>query len=339
VDILISSATLDEARERGLALILDISESKRAEEALRHREAEYRTLAEFMPQVVWSARPDGDIDYVNQVLANYMGKTVEEVLGIWWTELLHPEDLPLALERWTRQEDLRRRVEFEQQLIGIVSHDLRNPPGRHFARGHGAAPAGRSQRAADEERGAHPVLRRARHPPHPRPARLHPGPHGGRHSREPQAHGAAWLSPAGGGRGAARPPGAAPRRGAQGDGRGEWDPDRLAQVLTNLLSNALSYSPPDTPVTVRTRGEDGTVLLEEHNQGAPIPAERLPQLFEPLERGAAQQDRMGRGIGLGLFIVRHIVEAHGGSITVRSGAKEGTTFTVHLPRQAAGRPG
>jgi signal transduction histidine kinase len=110
-------------------------------------------------------------------------------------------------------------------------------------------------------------------------------------------------------------------------------------VLTNLLSNALSYSPPDTPVTVRTRGEDGTVLLEEHNQGAPIPAERLPQLFEPLERGAAQQDRMGRGIGLGLFIVRHIVEAHGGSITVRSGAKEGTTFTVHLPRQAAGRPG
>jgi signal transduction histidine kinase len=124
---------------------------------------------------------------------------------------------------------------------------------------------------------------------------------------------------------------------AQGDGRGEWDPDRLAQVLTNLLSNALSYSPPDTPVTVRTRGTESELVLEVHNRGAPIPAEQLPLLFEPLARGASQQDRMGRSIGLGLFIVRHIVEAHGGSITVRS-EEEGTTFTVHLPRQGAGKP-
>jgi signal transduction histidine kinase len=78
------------------------------------------------------------------------------------------------------------------------------------------------------------------------------------------------------------------------------------------------------------------VVLEVHNEGAPIPPEQLPRLFEPMERGAPQKDRVGRSIGLGLFIVKSIVEAHGGTTTVRSGA-EGTTFTVRLPRQQAGR--
>jgi signal transduction histidine kinase len=118
---------------------------------------------------------------------------------------------------------------------------------------------------------------------------------------------------------------------SSGDTGGSWDPDRLAQVLTNLVNNALSYSPPDTPVRVEVLGEGEAVLLRIHNEGEPIPAELLPRLFEPLERGALP-GHGGRSIGLGLFIVNHIVRAHGGAVEVRSEPHEGTTFTVRLPR-------
>ncbi|WP_407736782.1 ATP-binding protein [Hyalangium sp.] len=119
-----------------------------------------------------------------------------------------------------------------------------------------------------------------------------------------------------------------------GDAKGEWDPDRLAQVISNLLGNALQYSPPNTPVKITTRGEVDTVVLEVHNQGEPIPAEVLSRIFEPMERGThLQAVRAGRSIGLGLFIVRHIVLAHGGRVSARSLVDEGTTFTVLLPRK------
>jgi sigma-B regulation protein RsbU (phosphoserine phosphatase) len=119
-----------------------------------------------------------------------------------------------------------------------------------------------------------------------------------------------------------------------GDAKGEWDPDRLAQVISNLLGNALQYSPENSPVKITTRGEVDTVVLEVHNLGDPIPAEVLPRIFEPLERGAhVQVGRAGRSIGLGLFIVRHIVLAHGGRVSARSLADEGTSFSVLLPRR------
>jgi signal transduction histidine kinase len=118
---------------------------------------------------------------------------------------------------------------------------------------------------------------------------------------------------------------------ASGDGRGAWDEGRLAQVITNLVGNALQHSPPGTPVRVTSRSEDGGVLLEVHNEGGPIPAELLPTLFEPYQRGP--ESGVGRGsLGLGLFIARQIVLGHGGTLEVRSSIGEGTTFTVRLPR-------
>ena len=118
---------------------------------------------------------------------------------------------------------------------------------------------------------------------------------------------------------------------ASGDGRGAWDEGRLAQVVTNLVGNALQHSPPGTPVRVTSRGQEGHVLLEVHNEGPPISAELLPTLFEPYQRG--QEPGVGRGsLGLGLFIARQIVLGHGGTLDVRSSAAEGTLFTVRLPR-------
>jgi len=117
----------------------------------------------------------------------------------------------------------------------------------------------------------------------------------------------------------------------EGDGLGEGDPDRLAQALTNLVTNALQYAPADAPVRVRTEGQGDTLSLSVHNPGTPIAPELLPRLFEPMERGVeAGTER--RSIGLGLYIVQHIVHAHGGRIEVSSTAAEGTTFTLCLPR-------
>ncbi|HEX8701932.1 MAG TPA: hybrid sensor histidine kinase/response regulator [Myxococcaceae bacterium] len=119
-----------------------------------------------------------------------------------------------------------------------------------------------------------------------------------------------------------------------GDGTGEWDADRLAQVLTNLLTNALKYSPAGTPVKVRAEGEPESFLLEVHNLGEPIPRELLPRLFLPMKRGEAEAERSERSLGLGLFIVDHIVGAHGGRIDVQSDREQGTRFTVRLPRRS-----
>jgi signal transduction histidine kinase len=119
-----------------------------------------------------------------------------------------------------------------------------------------------------------------------------------------------------------------------GDAHGEWDADRIAQALTNLVSNALNYGTASGAVTVHTIGEPDCVTLTVHNTGVPIALALLPVLFEPLRRGTAQVDKAGRSVGLGLYIVKHIVDAHGGTISVQSSAAEGTTFSLQLPRRA-----
>jgi signal transduction histidine kinase len=122
-----------------------------------------------------------------------------------------------------------------------------------------------------------------------------------------------------------------------GDGQGAWDVGRVAQVITNLVGNAVQHSPSDTPVRVEARGEGEEVVLEVRNQGPPIPPDVLPKLFEPFQRGRSASS--GRGsVGLGLYISQRVVLGHGGHIDVRSSAEDGTTFMVRLPRNLAARP-
>jgi signal transduction histidine kinase len=120
---------------------------------------------------------------------------------------------------------------------------------------------------------------------------------------------------------------------ATGDNRGRWDGARLQQLLRNLVSNAIKYGSPDTPVRVALRGEEADVRLEVTNSGPTIDPSALGQIFDPLRRGSPQgngRDARG-GLGLGLFIVREIAAAHRGEVEVRSDAGE-TTFAVLLPR-------
>jgi PAS domain S-box-containing protein len=117
---------------------------------------------------------------------------------------------------------------------------------------------------------------------------------------------------------------------ARGMAEGPWDPDRLVQVVSNLVSNALAHGAEGTPVRVRV-WEDGTdTCLSVHNEGPPIPEELLPRIFDPFKRATQSGGR--KGLGLGLYIVQQVVLAHGGTIEVHSTREDGTTFTVRLPR-------
>lgn len=120
-----------------------------------------------------------------------------------------------------------------------------------------------------------------------------------------------------------------------GDLTGDWDAARLQQVISNLMGNALQHGATEGPVELSIASEESTVVLRVHNEGPPIPSELLTTIFDPLVRYAQSESsarRVSGSIGLGLYIVREVVVAHGGTIAVASTAQEGTTFTVRLPR-------
>ncbi|HLL52351.1 MAG TPA: HAMP domain-containing sensor histidine kinase [Myxococcaceae bacterium] len=240
----------------------------------------------------------------------------------------------MALER--QEEEARTRADFEQQLIGIVSHDLRNPihaitlSAAALLRRDGLGEREKSV-AARIVSSADRAMRMIRDLLDFTQARLGGGLRIQRapldiHELTRQAVEEVSLAY----------PTSHVAVASEGDGRGEWDADRLVQALGNLVTNAVKYSAEGTPVNVLTRGEKDQVVLEVHNTGTPIPADRLPHLFHPMHRAVARSDPGSRSVGLGLYIVRHIVSAHDGTIQVRSTEAEGTTFTLVLPRQAGG---
>ncbi len=229
-------------------------------------------------------------------------------------------------------EELHQRADFEQQLIGIVSHDLRTPVSAillgvvALLRGEELS-VRQTKSAVRIQSSAERASRMIRDLLDFTQARLGGGIRIERRATDlheltrgvleeiEATHGDREL-----------------QWSREGDGRGEWDPDRLGQVVQNLVTNALKYSPAGTPVRIETCAEDGGVVLSVHNEGAPIPPERLGSIFQPLQRASDAVDKAGRSIGLGLYIVKQVVDAHGGDIGVESTAEAGTTFTVRLPR-------
>lgn len=121
--------------------------------------------------------------------------------------------------------------------------------------------------------------------------------------------------------------------------KGEWDPDRIVQVFTNLVINAVQHGAPGAPVTVALRGEGDSVAVSVHNTGKQIPAEQHATLFSPMKKAwsSAREARDGTtaSLGLGLYIAERIVHAHKGRIEVESSEEGRTSFTVYLPRRAA----
>ncbi len=118
-----------------------------------------------------------------------------------------------------------------------------------------------------------------------------------------------------------------------GDTKGQWDKPRIGQVLSNLLGNAVQYGFKDLPIDVTVIGDSKEVSLSVHNDGVPIPKHAIGGIFEAMIRGGTEGID-STNLGLGLYITKEIVSAHGGTIRVASSEKDGTTFTALFPRIA-----
>jgi PAS domain S-box-containing protein len=228
------------------------------------------------------------------------------------------------------EEETRLRLEFEQQLLGIVSHDLRNPlnaitMSAALARARSSderTTKALSRISSSAQRATHIIsdlldLTQARLrggiPVNVRPCQL------SEIAREVlDEHLAAH-------------PGLPLRLVSEGDTRGVWDWERLAQALSNLVGNAIQHGACGAEILVRTWGLPETVGAAVHSAGVPIPAERLPGLFEPFK--GSDRLRPRKSLGLGLYIVERIVSAHGGEVRCRSSADEGTVVELTLPRR------
>lgn len=118
---------------------------------------------------------------------------------------------------------------------------------------------------------------------------------------------------------------------------GQWDTGRIGQVFSNLIGNAIKHGSRNIPINVVLSGDSENAIATVHNSGDPIPQEDISHIFEPLRRSPASStgEHYDSGLGLGLYITKEIIHAHGGSVTVASSIAEGTTFTVRLPRRCA----
>ncbi|WP_240788584.1 PAS domain-containing sensor histidine kinase [Ramlibacter henchirensis] len=236
----------------------------------------------------------------------------------------------LLAEGRKRQDEDRERAQIAEQMVGIVSHDLRNPlqtiqMGVLLLTRGGVSPhqlnvLGRVSRAAER---SHRLIadlldftqaRLGRGiAVHPAPIALH----------QAIADALDELGQAF--------PGRELVHEAEGEGECAADPDRIAQLLGNLVGNAMAYGQADAPVRVRSVIGPRAFELSVHNRGAPIPPSLQAHLFEPLVRGTAASGAT-RSVGLGLFIVGEIAKAHGGRVAVTSSEEQGTTFTASFPR-------
>ncbi|MEJ7930825.1 PAS domain-containing sensor histidine kinase [Ramlibacter sp. AN1015] len=245
--------------------------------------------------------------------------------------------LEAAVAQARRLEDeAKDRALFAEQMIGIVSHDLRNPLSTIHT---GAQLLARFDPAPQQQRVIERIQRAGERAHRligdlldftqarlgggvsvsPRPMALH-----AQVAEAVEELRLAFL-------------GRTLRHVQEGAGDVQADPDRIVQLLGNLVGNAMAYGRPDAPVTVRSLCARDRFILQVHNEGEPIPEELRARLFEPLSRGHSDASAT-RSVGLGLYIVSEIARAHGGQVQVESSAAAGTTFSVDVPQplQAAG---
>lgn len=120
----------------------------------------------------------------------------------------------------------------------------------------------------------------------------------------------------------------------EGNCAGQWDAGRLSQAYQNLISNALQYGSAESDITVITRDYGDYVVFTVHNDGVPIPEQNQHQVFDLMHRVPSKDNErnLKKNLGLGLYIVREIITAHHGQISVSSTEAKGTTFRVQLPK-------
>jgi signal transduction histidine kinase len=238
-------------------------------------------------------------------------------------------------ERDARLTEAERALNFSETFVGILGHDLRNPLGaivttadvllRQDANARVTRPLQRIRNSADRmARMIEQILDFTR-------ARIGGGIPLERRSVELQTLATQLVEEL---EGAAPVPVAL---NVRGDTRGEWDPDRLGQVLSNLLANAIEHGEPNAPIRVEIDGSAPEAVRIEIWNGGAIPEALQPTLFDPFRRATGSRTvEQAKGLGLGLYIVQQVVLAHGGTIDLQSTASDGTRFLITLPRTQSG---
>ena len=237
----------------------------------------------------------------------------------------------LVAEATRLQNEARDHALAAEQMIGIVSHDLRNPiSGIQM----GAALLGKGELSVSQQRvlaRMHRATERARTLIADlldfTQARLGGGITISRQVIQLHDVVAETVSDL-----ALTYPGRSLTHARSGAGPCVGDANRLAQLLGNLISNAMTYGKPESPVTVHSSIEEREFSVAVHNDGVPIPIEIQAHIFQPMSRGENVRSA-SRSVGLGLFIVSEIAKAHGGGTIVKSSAELGTTFRATFPRE------
>jgi signal transduction histidine kinase len=299
------------SRGQGSAKIMHVSGRLHADGRLHHGFTLVQVLAEFRALRA-------------SVLRLYEVSGEADLAGVRRFNEAIDEALTESVTRYSAQTDLYR-----DQFVGILSHDLRNPLGAITA---GAALLAHA--AADDQRQARVAVRILRSAQ--RMARLIADlldltrmRLGGEIPLKPVRTDLQRVCEEVVLEIQASHPDAVVRFESRGDVTGAWDADRLAQVVSNLVGNAIEHGG-KTPVTLLAAATGERVTLMVHNDGDPIPPHAQAAIFEPLTRGTSSGVS---NIGLGLFIARAIVVAHGGEIRLSSTAESGTTFEMSLPRE------
>jgi signal transduction histidine kinase len=250
-----------------------------------------------------------------------------------------PENRPVRMigisrditERKRIEEGLKHELRTNEMFVGVLSHDLRNPIGGvlmvaelGMEAAQGAAAKKSFERIADS---AKRMLRMVEQLLDLTRIRMAHGLELRRERSDLRVIIAAVIAEL-----EAANPQAELALEVLGNAGGRWDPDRLGQVVSNLVGNAIQHATGSRRIDVRVDGTgDAVVKLRVCNSGT-IPADLVPVLFEPFKRGASEAKKT-MGLGLGLFIAKQIALAHGGDLRAHSDSAGGTTFELVLPRE------
>jgi PAS domain S-box-containing protein len=372
----------------------DVTEQRKAAEAMRRSERHYRALADSVPVMVFTCLPDGRCDYCNRRWYDYTGLPGSRAQTFAWAEVVHPDDREATRAAWQEAVRTGRPFEREQrfrradgayrwflcravplcdeqgravkwfgnctdiegqrqardalaeadrrkdEFLAMLSHELRNPLAPLANAAHVLETAGRDEVAC--RRAAGVIGRQVQHlarlvddlldvarvtrgkvelrkEPVELAAVLRRAVETSRPLLDARRHELALSLPA-----APVPL--------------EADPTRLAQVVSNLLNNAAKYTPEGGHIWLAGEGAGGQAVVRVRDDGGGIPPEFLPRAFDLFAQGDRSPARAEGGLGIGLSLVRSLVELHGGTVEAASdGPGRGSEFVVRLPL-AAGRP-
>jgi PAS domain S-box-containing protein len=371
-----------------LYLSLDITDRKQMEGRLRESEAQLRTLADAVPQLVWMAEPDGHIFWYNQRWYDYTGTTPEQMEGWGWQSVHDPEMLPRVIKRWkvsletgepfemefplkgadgvfrwflTRvnplrdshgrllrwfgtntdvdgqrrtAEELREANRLKDEFLATVSHELRTPLTAILGWAHllragqldGKSAANALETIERNARAQAQLIEDLLDVSRIITGKLRLD----IRQIDPSSFIESAIE-------ALRPAAEAKDVRIQkvmdtGVVSVAGDTARLQQVVWNLLSNAIKFTPKGGKVQVRLERINSHIEIAVSDTGAGIKPEFLPHVFERFRQADQKTTRQHSGLGLGLAIVRHLVELHGGTVEAGSpGEGRGATFVVKLP--------